>query len=129
MTSFYQIVGMSLLVIFIMYITTQLLTNTKEGMTSTITNSGEAGDASSYNATIKAQTIKLQDELLVQKYKKDYEDVILQMDDYLGNLMLKQVLNIDMSGKTDIQTSLAKLVSIKEAKDALNVAIKVLDSQ
>ena len=127
----YQLMGMVVLVIGIMYITMKLMsmvsTNKREGMTTA--TSGEAGNASSYVATIKAQTVKLQDELLVQKYKKDYEDAILQLDDYLNNLLLKQVLNTDVSGTSDVSSSLAKLVGIKEAKDALNVAIKVLDSQ
>ena len=38
---------------------------------------GEAGSAANYAAAIKAKTVKLQDSLLISKYRSDYENVII----------------------------------------------------
>lgn len=106
------------------------LTNS-DGTTTVPTNaSGEAGTAASYAAGVKAQVVKLQDELLVAKYRKDYESAIINMDDYAGMLMLKQILNINMKGDAKaVIEQLNALNTLKQAKDSLNVAMKFLDSQ
>ncbi len=107
------------------------LTNS-DGTTTTVpTNaSGEAGTAASYAAGVKAQVVKLQDELLVAKYRKDYESAIINMDDYAEMLMLKQILNINMKGDAKaVVEQLNALNTLKQAKDSLNVAMKFLDSQ
>lgn len=106
------------------------LTNS-DGTTTVPTNaSGEAGTAASYAAGVKAQVVKLQDELLVAKYRKDYESAIINMDDYAGMLMLKQILNINMKGDAKaVVEQLNALNTLKQAKDSLNVAMKFLDSQ
>ena len=106
------------------------LTNS-DGTTTVPTNaSGEAGTAASYSAGVKAQVVKLQDELLVAKYRKDYESAIINMDDYAGMLMLKQILNINMKGDSKaVVEQLNALNTLKQAKDSLNVAMKFLDSQ
>ena len=107
------------------------LTNSDGTTTAVPTNaSGEAGTAASYAAGVKAQVVKLQDELLVAKYRKDYESAIINMDDYAGMLMLKQILNINMKGDSKaVVEQLNALNTLKQAKDSLNVAMKFLDSQ
>lgn len=103
------------------------LTNASDSSTG---NNGEAGNANSFAATIKAQTVLLQDGLLINKYRSDYENVIINMEDYLNMLMLKQVLNIDTT--KDAQTNLPKLDvlnSISNAKRALNEAMVFVDKQ
>lgn len=104
-----------------------------EGLTnpdSATPSSGEAGTAASYAAGIKSQVVKLQDELLVAKYRKDYETAIINLDDYVGYLMIKQVLNMKVEG--DIQaniTAINNLNSLKTAKDSLNATMTFLDKQ
>ena len=44
---------------------------------------GIAGNAAAYAATLKADTIKLQDTFLITKYRSDYETVILNLDDFM----------------------------------------------
>ena len=93
-------------------------------------SNGEAGNANSFAATIKAQTVLLQDGLLIPKYRADYENVIINMEDYLNALMLKQVLNIDTT--QDAQSNLPKLEvlnSISNAKRALNETMVFIDKQ
>jgi len=88
-------------------------------------DNGISGNAASYGATIKAATIKLQDSFLISKYRTDYETVILNLDDYLSNLMLQNALSFDMKNP---DKSLSKLGEIKQAKTALNDVMKFVDS-
>ncbi len=93
--------------------------------TATVTsNNGIAGEASSYAANIKAEAIKLQDELLVSKYRTDYENVIINMDDLVNNLMLKTALSIE---KSRPHGGLMGLANLGQAKAALNSVMKFVD--
>ncbi len=104
-----------------------------EGMTDASGNSitvnapanGVAGNAPSYGAALKASTIKLQDTFLISKYRTDYETVILNMDDLINNLMLKETLTLDQSKPND---TIEKLAKMQQAKLALNSVMKFIDS-
>lgn len=103
----------------------------KEGMTDAsgntqnTGNNGIAGNAATYGANIKAESIKLQDTLLISKYRSDYETVILNLDDLVNNLMLQTALSInkDSPGET-----LLKLSQMGQAKSALNSVMKFIDN-
>ena len=106
----------------------------KEGMTDssssgdTISSSSEngiAGNAATYGANIKSQTIKMQDTLLISKYRSDYETAILNLDDLVNNLMLKAALSID---KEKPQQTLIGLSQLQQSKIALNTIMKFIDS-
>ena len=104
--------------------------NFKEGLenndsktTSTTTN-GVAGGAAAYAANIKEKVIKIQDTTLISKYRADYENVVINMDDLVNNLMLQITLNIDQSKP---EASLAKLAQLNQAKAALNNVMKYID--
>lgn len=138
---FFKIIGIIIVCFFIIYMAMkmfQLQSKVIEGLTnpdgtitqSTTPSSGEAGTAASYAAAIKAEVVKLQDELLVSKYRKDYETAIINLDDYIGFLMLKQSLNINISGdmKTKIE-AVNNLNILKNAKDSLNITMTFLDKQ
>ena len=106
----------------------------KEGMTTTDASgnsviaqqNGIAENAASYSATIKSENMKINDELLISKYKSDYENVILNMDDMLNNLMLQTTLSVDT---TNPQSSIKQLAEMNQAKAALNNVMKYLDKQ
>lgn len=95
------------------------------GNTVTPTNNGIAGNAASYGAQIKAASIKLQDTFLISKYRSDYETVILNLEDFINNLMLKNALSFD---KETPGNSLEKIVELQQAKVALNDVMKFIDS-
>lgn len=102
----------------------------REGMTdasgnviSTANSNGIAGNIDSYSADIKSENIKLQDMFLVSKYRTSYENTILDLDDFLNNLMLKTALTID---KTNPEISFIKLAEMNQARTALNQVIKFL---
>jgi hypothetical protein len=108
--------------------------NYKEGMTADqstssssngVAGNGVAGSAASYAATIKDESVKLNDTLLISKYRKDYENVILNVDDLIDSLMLKTALTIDT---TNPLPSLTKLSEMNQAKTALNSVMKFVDA-
>ena len=107
--------------------------NTKEGMTdgssdsssTSSTNNGVAGGAAAYAANIKLNVIKIQDQLLISKYRTDYENVILNLDDLVSNLMLQTALTIDT---TKPKESLFKIQELGQTKIALNSIMKFIDS-
>ncbi len=146
---FFKIVGILIVSFFIIYMVVKMFhlqTSVIEGLTNadgtiisgsdalssdtTAPSSGEAGTASSYAAAIKAQVVKLQDELLVSKYRKDYEAAIINLDDYIGYLMIKQTLNMKLSGdiKANIE-AINNLNILKSSKEALNSTMAFLDKQ
>ena len=138
---FFKIIGILIVCFFIIYIVVKMfhlqstvlegLTNgTDTTTTNTIPSSGEAGTAASYAAAIKANVVKIQDELLVSKYRKDYESAIINLDDYIGYLMIKQSLNMNLNGdmKTNIE-AINNLNILKGSKEALNSTMAFLDKQ
>ena len=129
---FFKIIGIIIVSFFIIYMVVnmfQLQSNVIEGLTNPDT-SEEAGAASTYAANIKSQIVKLQDKLLISKYRKDYEAAIINLDDYIGYLMIQQVLNMKLGNdmKTNIDTINA-LNILKNSKESLNATMTFLDKQ
>jgi hypothetical protein len=147
MEDFLKLIGILVIAVFVIHYfigCVQVQTSIIEGLTNPTKNKFNAsttkispfdvaggGDAFNYAATIKAKCIQLQDELLISKYRKDYETAIINMDDYVNMLMLKQVLsmnsNID-NQKANIEV-LNTLNILKNSKDALNATMKFIDTQ
>jgi hypothetical protein len=104
----------------------------KEGMTtdssastSTSTSNGIAGSAQNYAANIKSESIKNLDVLLISKYRKDYENAILNLDDLINTMMLQTALNVDNSKP---MASIEILNQLNSAKGALNSVMKFVDA-
>jgi hypothetical protein len=134
MNKLFQNITLFIAMFFVLYLLFRNFNyNLKEGMTdasgNTVTpssNNGIGGNASNYASTIKSANIKLQDTLLVSKYRSDYEQVILNMDDFINNLMLQTVLNINPSNP---QNSVEQLAQLNLAKGALNNVMTFVDKQ
>ena len=139
---FFKIIGIIIVCFFIIYMATKMFklqTSIIEGLTNadgtistsdTSPSSGEAGTATSYAAAIKAQVVKLQDELLIAKYRKDYESAIINLDDYIGYMMIKQALNMKLGSdiKSNIE-AINNLNILKSSKESLNATMTFLDKQ
>ena len=89
-----------------------------------ITN-GVAGNAAGYAAQLKSAVIKSQDELLISKYRSDYENAVLNLDDYLNSLMLQTALSVNQNNP---QIAINQLAQMQQAKAALNSTMKFIDS-
>lgn len=102
-----------------------LTSNSTTTTTSNSTSNGIAGSAENYAANIKSETIKNQDMLLISKYRKSYENAILNLDDLINTMMLETALSVK---NTDPMTSLKKLNDLNSARGALNSVMKFVDS-
>ena len=91
---------------------------------------GVAGNASQYANNIKMQVIKMQDTLLIPKYRKDYENAIINMDDYVGFMMLQTILNMDTDPNSSAKNLklLENLNTLNQAKVSLNTVMKIVDN-
>ena len=106
--------------------TTSEVESKKPSTTSTTTvSNGVAGTAASYAAQIKSQAIKIEDQLLITKYRTDYENVILNLDELVNDLILQTALNVNL---TNPQQSMVQLSQLQQAQGALNSAMKYIDS-
>jgi hypothetical protein len=106
--------------------------NYKEGMTDASGNvtNGIASNAAAYAALAKSQAIKLEDQFLISKYSKDYETTILNLDEYLNDIILNNILNINLNASPEIITNnFTTLGFLNQAKTALNNAMKYIDSK
>jgi hypothetical protein len=113
--------------LFVSNSTVEGMTTDTDASSNTVTTSsiGVAGNAQTYAANIKTAFIKNQDVLLVTKYRIDYENVVLNLDDFINSSMLLTALNIDL---TNPESGLQTLVKLNEAKSALNNVMKYIDS-
>ena len=91
----------------------------------TSVSNGVAGNAAAYAAQIKSQAIKIEDQLLITKYRTDYENVILNLDELINDLILQAALNVNL---TNPQQSMVQLSQLQQSKSALNSAMKYMDS-
>ena len=119
------IIGILVVICIIMYVGVH---RTKEGLETRppATTTGVAGNAASYAASIKAEVVKLQDELLLSKYRTDYEQAIVNMDDLVGMMMIREVLNVSVN---EPMTTLNNLNTLQSARTSLNATMKFLDGQ
>lgn len=91
-------------------------------------STGVAGNADTFATQIKMQTTQLQDNLLINKYRKSYESIILNADDLLNNLMLETLLNINIADKKNVLDGFNKLNTFSQSKGALNQIMKFVDA-
>jgi hypothetical protein len=94
-------------------------------------SNGIAGNATTYASSIKQKTVNLNDTLLISKYRKDYETVILNVDDLVNSMMLKTVANIDL-GTANTPSKMIEgmkiLNELSAAKESLNKVMKFVEN-
>ena len=109
----------------------------KEGMetasattVATTGTNGIAGNASGYAANVKLATVQLQDTLLISKYRPEYENAILNLDDWVNATILKTVLSIQPSSSDAVgqKEQLSQLAQLQQVKSALDSAMKYVDN-
>jgi hypothetical protein len=132
-----QIISVVVFVIFIYIIFSKgfkpyriegLENNTAETTPQSQAPTGIAGNADTFATQIKMQATQLQDNLLISKYRKSYESIILNADDLLNNLMLETLLNINIADKKNVLDGFNKLNTFSQSKGALNQIMKFVDA-
>ena len=95
--------------------------------------SGIGASAGNYATSLQNTVTKLNSDILLlnnKDYKKEYENIILHMDDYINALMLKIVLstNINSENVSDNIENFKRLSELNSSKAALNNVMKYIDS-
>lgn len=106
-------------------------TNTNTNISDITANmAGVAGSAANYAAALKAKTVQLQDSILISKYRTDYENVIINMEEYFSMLMLEQTLSMNASDsvKTNMER-IAAINTLSQGKKSLNEVMAFVDKQ
>jgi len=100
----------------------------KDSKTTTTSSNGVAGNSQTYLIGIKDINMKMKDALNISntEYRKNYEDIILNMDELVNNVMLKTTLSID---KSKPEETIIKLSQLNQARAALNNVLKFVDKQ
>jgi hypothetical protein len=73
----------------------------------------------------------MQDSLLISKYRTDYENVVINLDQYISLLMLQNALKFDTSSSSSSTNMevINNLNSLNNVSNALNSVMKFIDSQ
>jgi hypothetical protein len=96
---------------------------------------GEAAKAAEFNKLLKARIAGLQDKLLISKYRTEYENILLSLDDFMKLNMLQTALQIKPNqdsepGKPNPNMALfASMKAMSDARGTLNGIMTYLDSQ
>lgn len=117
-----------LLVVVIYVFQSTLFVEGMENMSSSgssVTN-GIAGNAENYAASVKTEATRKQDALLISKYRIDYENSIMSLDDLVNNLMLETAMSVDLKKP---EVALKKLADLQQSKVALNSVMKFVDNK
>jgi hypothetical protein len=130
--TFFKTLVVIAIIVVLFYLVVSPLKNMKvfEGLENQtpLGSNGEAGNAANYAANIKAEVIKLQDSLLITKYRKDYENAIINLEDLINFSMLKVVLSLTNDPVKDVK-NIEALNTLNNAKVSLNGVMKFVDSQ
>jgi hypothetical protein len=107
-----------------------------EGTTAPATTGGaampnERDGAKKYVDTITGTNTNLKNGLNIPQYRVDYENVLIQLDDYIGYCMLKQALdvNINLSDTTSAIAAFDNMNKLQTCKTSLDNLMKWMDKQ
>jgi hypothetical protein len=91
-----------------------------------------AGSVGKFSNSIAEYVIKLQDTFLIKQYRKDYEHLIINSDEYVSYLMLQTLLNVKPDDTDDSKAANVKLFetmnTLSASKATLNSLMKFVDS-
>jgi len=99
-------------------------TKTTTTTTATATDVGIAGKATDYTLKIKNATTKIMDTLLISKYRTDYENILMEMDDYINALSLQTLLTTPLA---DLPKGLEKIHGLRQGRKDLNEIMTFID--
>lgn len=102
------------------------------GVQSKMVETMVSGDKSKVSESIKNNTNEVEDVLLISKYRKTYEDTIIELEDNVSIALLSEVVNNAESisqNPSEAQDTIVKINNLKTFKDTLNEAMTILDKK
>ena len=133
--SIYKYVGLFIVSLFVIYIVLRTLNfqaKIIEGMATGTSTTDTPNDKDKIAAAIASNTTFAEDSLLISKYQKSYEDIIINLENNINFFMLGAIINSGetISKKPMDPASIALINSInslKAFKDTLNDSMTFLD--
>lgn len=81
--------------------------------------------SSAYKARVQSAVIRMRDKLLLEKYRSNYEETVVQLDELFDQLILQEALGMNLA--TPNTARIAAMAQLHQAKLALNSALKYID--
>jgi hypothetical protein len=109
---------------------TSSLDSAKSGSSSfgsSSSSSNLAGGAADYASKINKAVSALKDAMNVPKYRSDYENVILQLDDLIGLSTLQTIMSIDPTNSSSVNTAITQLSNFGQARNSLDMLMRFTD--
>jgi hypothetical protein len=106
-----------------------------ENQSQTSSTNNIAANAKPFADSLKSVAVSKVDTLLIPKYRTDYENAIINTDDYISALMLEQLFKMDMTTNKNTENTekniniLTKISQLQSAKTALNSIMTFVDKQ
>jgi hypothetical protein len=131
----YKYVGLAVIAFFTLYIVLKIMNlqvNILEGMTSNTSSSSNTTPMDKLADSIKNNTNMIENKLLISKYRKSYEDIIIDLE---TNINLYILSGLATNAETisanplspESQTIITSINAMKLFKDTLNDAMITLD--
>jgi len=142
----YKYLGLTIVILFFIYIVVKSL-NFQVKIIEKLTNNTTNNDdndvltnnvASKMNNDIKNKNDKNIDIMNINKYRTDYENIIISLDEYTNNMMFLKIMNVGakinkLSNKeninSDIMSDITDTNQLKQFLDSLNSTMKYIDSK
>jgi hypothetical protein len=97
---------------------------------STISNTSRGINSTIFHEKLKEHHQNLKSDLNIPRHRGDYENILIEMNDYVDGLMLSELLNIDPNNinNTKIVNTIQNITKMNQSKESLNKMMKYLDN-
>ena len=104
-------------------------TTTTSSTSKSTSATGIAAGAASFADAIKSATTKINDTALISKYRKDYENIVINAEECVNASMFSALIMSPLGpdGNVTVQT-LTAIKNMNDSKVALNEIMKYIDS-
>jgi hypothetical protein len=138
MNDFFNVAALFIIFIIIIIIFYNIYNTQIEGMTnqknnkktSTINNTSRGINSTSFHEKLKEQHLNLKSDLNIPKHRNDYENILIEMNDYVDGLMLSELLNVDPNNinNSKLINTIQNITKMNQSKESLNKMMKYLDN-
>jgi hypothetical protein len=92
-------------------------------------NTGHGTNSSKLTDQIKVEHNNMKDKLNIKQYRNNYENVVIDMNDYLDGLMLNELLSLNHNSldPNNILNAVENINKMSSGKQNLNKIMKYLD--
>ena len=130
-----EYLGLSVVIVLILFVGYKMInyhSNVIEGLTDSSDSSDTKTNPQKLAAPIKETITKIEDAILIDKYRSDYENIIIDLEEW-ANMELIQMLGSGLvktdSGADSNIANIRKMNDLNTFKSTLDSAMKFLDSK